>query len=368
MPAAQTCTFSMKMSSASGAVSCSAAPTACAIRPQFGSPPCSAAFTSGEFATARAARATTSSEPPRTTTRPIRLEPSPSRTMSSASLRSAQSSASPKRTSSSDCGSITTPDAPEACRITVSLVESCPSTRHAVERARHADAQQQIGGLGVSAASVWTKQSIVANAGEIIPAPLACAVSRTVPDGSATSTSISLANLSVVRIASEKSPCPYSRSSARALAIPRIASPASSGTPITPVEATATWSSGTPPAIAAAPCMRAASSKPRCPVAALALPELATITRSASSRVRSLVSTTGAASTPERVNRAADTQSGDEQTISPRSIPPDGLSPQATPAARKPAGRSPSFSVTCAGTSSHRLTAAPPSPAGRTSG
>ena len=37
------------------------------------------------------------SSPPRTTTRPIRLEPSPSRTMSSASLRSAQSSASPKR-------------------------------------------------------------------------------------------------------------------------------------------------------------------------------------------------------------------------------------------------------------------------------
>ena len=114
----------MKMSSASGAVSCSAAPTAWAIRPQFGSPPCSAAFTSGELAIARAARVTTSSEPPRTTTRPIRLEPSPSRTMSSASLRSAQSSASPKRISSSDSGAIATPLAPEACRITVSLVES----------------------------------------------------------------------------------------------------------------------------------------------------------------------------------------------------------------------------------------------------
>ena len=161
------------------------------------------------------------------------------------------------------------------------------------------------------------KQSIVANAGEIIPAPLACAVSRTVPDGSATSTSISLANLSVVRIASEKSIWPYSRSSARARAIPLIATPASSGTPITPVEATATWSSGAPPAIDAAPCMRAASSKPRLPVAALALPELATITRSASSRVRSLVSTTGAASTPERVNRAAETHAGSEQTIRP---------------------------------------------------
>ena len=85
--------------------------------------------------------------------------------------------------------------------------------------------------------------------------------------------------------------------------------------------------------------MRAASSKPRLPVAALALPELATITRSASSRVRSLVSTTGAASTPERVKRAAETHAGAEQTIRPRSIPPDGLSPHATPAARKPAGQ-----------------------------
>ena len=53
----------------------------------------------------------------------------------------------------------------------------------------------------------------------------------------------------------------------------------SSGTPITPVEATATRSSGTPAAIAAAPCMRAASSSPRRPVAALALPELATTAR-----------------------------------------------------------------------------------------
>ena len=65
--------------------------------------------------------------------------------------------------------------------------------------------------------------------------------------------------------------------------------------------------------------MRAASSRPRRPVAALALPEFATITRIASSRARSLVSTTGAASTPERVNRAALTVAGAEHTSSPRS-------------------------------------------------
>ena len=110
--------------------------------------------------------------------------------------------------------------------------------------------------------------------------------------------------------------------------------------------------------------MRAASSKPRRPVAALALPELATITRSASSRVRSLVSTTGAASTPERVKRAALTQSGDEQTIRPRSSPPEGFSPHAMPAARKPAGRSPGFSVTWSGVC-HPATHSSPSVSGR---
>ena len=51
--------------------------------------------------------------------------------------------------------------------------------------------------------------------------------------------------------------------------------------------------------------MRAASSSPRRPVAALALPALATTARIASSRQRSCVSSTGAASTPERVKRAA---------------------------------------------------------------
>ena len=42
------------MSTASGAVPGKAAPTAWTIRPQLGSPLCSAAFTSGELATARA--------------------------------------------------------------------------------------------------------------------------------------------------------------------------------------------------------------------------------------------------------------------------------------------------------------------------
>ena len=101
----------------------------------------------------------------------------------------------------------------------------------------------------------------------------------------------------------------------------------SSGTPITPVEATATWSSGTCAAIAAAPCMRAASSSPRPPVAALALPELAITARSAPSRQRSWVSSTGAATTPERVKRAALTVSGGSETSRPMSQAAGGLEP-----------------------------------------
>ena len=211
----------------------------------------------------------------------------------------------------------------------MSLVESCPSTRHAIEgalrRRRRAAGRRS---RRSSAASVWTKQSIVANAGEIIPAPLACAVSRTVPDGSATSTSTSLANLSVVRIASEKSPWPYSRSSGAQLGEAldhdrrRRAGRRSRRS-----RRPRPGPRRTPPTIAAAPCIRAASSKPRRPVAALALPELATITRSASSRVRSLVSTTGAASTPERVKRAALTQSGERADHQAEVEPARGLEP-----------------------------------------
>ena len=63
-----------------------------------------------------------------TTTRPTRAAPSPSRTMSSASWRSSASSASPKRSSSSVSGAISTPLAPLHMSSAVSFVESWPST------------------------------------------------------------------------------------------------------------------------------------------------------------------------------------------------------------------------------------------------
>jgi hypothetical protein len=175
-------------------------------------------------------------------------------------------------------------------------------------------------------------------------------------------------------IAVAKSTSPSGRSSERARARPPTTARESSGTPMTPVEATATRSASTPPAIAAAPCILAASSMPRPPVAALALPELAATTRSASRRERSRVTSTGAAKTPERVKRAALVASGASQTSRPTSVPPLGLMPAATPAARKPAGRPPAASSrTQSGTSTQReekngLTAARPSRRCRTSG
>ena len=124
---------------------------------------------------------------------------------------------------------------------------------------------------------------------------------------------------------------------------------------MTPVEQTATWSSRTRAAIAAPPCMCAAASIPRPPVAALALPEFAAMARRPSSCVRSCVTSTGAASTPDRVKRAALTVSSGSQTSSPRSRAPDAFSPQATPEARKPAGSpAPGASATASGTSTQR--------------
>ena len=344
----------MAMSSASGAVSVSAPPTACAIRPQFGSPPFSAAFTSGEFATPRAARSTASPSPPVTTTRPTRAAPSPSRTMSSASWRSSASSASPKRSSSSVSGAISTPLAPLHMSSAVSFVESWPSTEMRSKERLTVTPSRRSAVSGLSAASVCTKQSMVAKLGWIMPAPFACALRRTVPPGRSMSSVARFSKASVVMIAAVKSASPSARSCPAARARPLTIACVSSGTPMTPVEATATCSCGTPAAIAAAPCIFAASSRPRPPVAAFALPEFAATARRPSSRARCFVTTTGAARTPERVNRAALVASRTSQTSRPTSGFPDAFRPAATPAARKPSGRPPGASVTPSGTSTQR--------------
>ena len=104
-------------------------------------------------------------------------------------------------------------DAPEHIRIAVSFVESCPSTeQRSNERLTHTPSSRSAVS-GSSTASVCTKQSIVAKCGEIMPAPLHCAVRRTAPDGSSTSRQARFSKASVVWIACWKSASPSRRSS-----------------------------------------------------------------------------------------------------------------------------------------------------------
>src|SRR5450759_1063961 len=77
-----------------------------------------------------------------------------------------------------------------------------------------------------------------------------------------------------------------------------------------PVEPSSTSCGSTPTAIAAAPWVLAASSRPRFPVAALAQPELARIARRPDSEQRSLLSITGAPAAPVMLSRARCSLSG----------------------------------------------------------
>ena len=352
MPAAQTCTFSMKMSSASGAVSCIAAPTACAIRPQFGSPPCSAALTSGELAIARATR----SRPRRRSRRGRprgRSAWSPRRRARCPARACAAPSPAPRRsaTSSSDCGSTTHAAGARGLQDHGVVGGELPVHGDAVERARDAHAEQQVGGLGAQRRVGLDEAEHRRERGRDHPRALGL---RGQPHGAGRQRDVDLDLLGELvrgadRLGEVAVPvlAQLGAGLARCRGSPRRRPAARRSRP---------WRRprpgprATPPAIDAAPCMRAASSKPRLPVAALALPELATTTRSASSRVRSLVSTTGAASTPERVKRAA------RHAVRRRADHQPEVQPAATASDRRrrprrgsPAGGRPGFSVTCAG-------------------
>ena len=204
----------------------SAIPAACAIRPQFASRPVSAVLTSGEFAIARATRsASAASAAPVTSTRPTRSAPSPSATTSSASC---------SRTESRRPSGRGFPAAPVAWRRTVSLVLIWPST--VIRSNEPATARRSAAsGSGISA-SVCTKQSMVAKPGSIIPAPFAWAETVTPPARSVHC----FGPRSVVMIARVNSAPPSAASVAAARSIPSSTGPITSGTPITPVSATAT--------------------------------------------------------------------------------------------------------------------------------
>src|ERR687891_2219562 len=350
-PAETTWWPSISRSATNGSPEGQALPAAWRRRPKFGSPPWSAALTSGELAIERATGSTASGRP-FTTIRPTRLAPSPSATMSMASWRRRASSASPSLSSSGLSGSTRTPVAPFANANTVSLVESWPSTEM---RSKERFTQTPVSRSRVScrrAASVCTKQNIVAKRGWIIPAPFACAARRTRPPVSSTSRQARLGPLSLVRIDSEKAPASPS-SAAQAWWMPASTLSRGSSCPITPVEATPTWAGATPRCSAALDCIAAAVSRPRRPSPTFEQPELAATARRPP-RSACFETMTGAPTRALVVKRAADTVSASSDTSTPTSRP-SGLIPAATPAARNPAGRAcGSSSRTCPGASTQR--------------
>ncbi len=195
------------------------------------------------------------------------MTPSPSATTSSASCKSTASS------SPSGSGA---PEAPVACRSRVSLVLICPST---VIRSKEASQAARSATSGSSTtASVWTKQSIVAMFGSIMPPPFAWAEIVT-PSG--VRRVQRLGQRSVVRIASEKAAPPSGERLPAASPIPaehgldrqRHADHCRSRRPRRPA-----------PADPSAPRRRRTSRSrrrsPRSPVSALALPALTTAARS----------------------------------------------------------------------------------------
>ena len=295
----------------------SAAPTACAMRPQFGSPPCSAAFTSGELATARATRSTVASCAAvdvdaagalRALAVADDLQREPAQRvverLAEAQLVLALRLDDRRRSRPTRSGSPcrwSTAGRRRRCGRTSASRRRRAAGRRSPPRARRPSGRSRASSRSRAGSS--RRPSPARSA-----APCRTAARRRARAASGTRRS----SRSRARTRRRR------RAPARRA---RRASPSSgpssgSGTPITPVDATATWSSRTPDAIAPAPCIRAASSSPRRPVAAFALPELTTTARSASSRQRSRHSSTGAAGAPERVKRAALTASGSEQTSS----------------------------------------------------
>ena len=200
-------------------------------------------------------------------------------------------------------------------------------------------------------ASVWTKQSIVAMSGSIIPAPLAWAERVTPPARRVQR----FAQRSVVVIASEKALPPSAESRPAASSIPGSTAPIGIGTPITPVSATATCSVARPSAAAVRSHIASASAKPCSPVSALALPELTTAARTPPRSVTLRQTRIGAAAEALRVRTIAEATCSASQASRPTSVAPPPFSPQCAPPARKPgASRAGSSSSTPAGGSTHR--------------
>jgi hypothetical protein len=115
--------------------------------------------------------------------------------------------------------------------------------------------------------------------GSIIPEPFVMPPTRKVPAAVTTSTAADFGNGSVVMMASAASAPPVAESAAAAFGMPVRSEGIFRFTPMTPVDATSTWSGAQPTAAAVRVVISCASARPCGPVQALAQPLLLTIAR-----------------------------------------------------------------------------------------
>ena len=262
-----------------------ALPTAATTRPQLASSPATAVLTRGELAIDSAMRfAATSLSAPSTVTETNLRAPSPSLTTRWARSSSSRSSAAAKPASRGSAGSEMagaprSAAPPVAKSIRVSDVEVSLSTvmqLNEVSTPRDSRACSTGAAMG---ASVKTKLSMVAMSGAIMPAPLAMPLRVTGTPPRSTVAVASLGKVSVVMMARAASAMPSSRASATSRSSTPSKRVASSGSPMTPVEARKISPAGAPLARPAISAVRAVEATPVRPVKALALPELTTSSR-----------------------------------------------------------------------------------------
>ena len=172
------------------------------MRPQLGSLPASAVLTSGELAIARATRSASAAVfAPRTSTATSFDAPSPSLTISLASVWQSSTSPAANHEALLAPARTVTPEAPLASASTVSLVDVSPSTVMWLKdsfTAAHSTSRKTV---GATAASVVMKASMVAMRGWIIPAPLATPARQTDRTPASVRNTQDFENVSVVLMA-----------------------------------------------------------------------------------------------------------------------------------------------------------------------
>src|SRR5690625_1942336 len=327
-------TLTDRSSTAKGARASGTHPAAETIRPQLGSLPKIAALTRLERAISRAtASAAASVVAERTTTCTSWLAPS-----ASATSWRARSALTARTASVSSRMSGATPLAPEAIRITVSLVDmqASESTRSKVAAVASRSTASAVSAS--MSASVVRTTSMVASCGASIPAPLAMPPTRT-PESVVRSAVLGTVSVVMIALAAAASGSAPAASRVAPVVMPASSVCIGRRSPIRPVEQTSTSWAETSSVAAKCSAVRRVSARPSGPVQALAPPEFRTTARARPSATASRDQITGAAWTRLAVNTAAALWRGPSLTIRVRSVAPVDFSPAARPAARKPRGR-----------------------------